>query len=235
MKKLWIVLGSLLLAGCATYETIKVEYVNNNRDEIIDKVLEKKELPNSEELLKDLDASIDVYYYELEGEGEYTIEIANSSDYYYTGNIEFEECKQRIEMTALPPYSSTYTDIVCPAFNKDGDFFYQGKLYDRKEEYRLEDPYEFYYYEEDDTVYDYVFDKESLDEAYIKKFADYLFTEMVLVDLDYATFNYLYTKEKYDAEQYDEAYYGYIWVDPINDFVEIYDSEGNMVERINHR
>ena len=58
---------------------------------------------------------------------------------------------------------------------------------------------------------------------------------MVLADIDFSTYNYIFTKEDYDLENYDEAYYGYIWIDPVNDFVEIYDAEGSLLERINHR
>ena len=101
---------------------------------------------------------------------------------------------------ALPPMSGDFATIVCPAFDADADFEYDGDLYERTEEAAFNVPMEIYYFEEDDTVYDYVLDSDSIDAEMIRSLADYLYTESVLANLE-GTYNmYVFAKSDYDAK-----------------------------------
>lgn len=230
-------LATLLCACSAKYESVEVDYLNPNRDKVIKEVLKSKPISkaHAQKVFDNINTTIQVYYDDPVND-EYTIQVVNMSDYYYTGYVAFPECEKQIELKALPPLSSHTASFACSVFDVDADFEYRGDLYERKEDKDFTVPMEVYYYEENDMIYDYVLDSDAIDEAMIRSLADYLYTESVLTNLD-GTYNmYVFAKSDYDAGNYeDEHIKGMIWLDQVNDLAEIYSGDGSLLERINYR
>lgn len=240
LKALSIVGMAALLCACSSgskYETVEIEYLNPNRDKVISEVLQSKPIAKTEtkKILDDRNTTIEVYYDDPVND-EYTIQVVNLSDYYFTGHVDFPECEKSINVKALPPKSGDFATFVCPAFDADADFEYDGDLYERTEEAAFNVEMDIYYFEEDDTIYDYVLDSDNIDAEMIRSLADYLYTESVLGNLE-GTFNmYVFAKSDYDAGNYTDEYIkAVIWLDQANDLAEIYANDGSLVERINYR
>lgn len=228
LKKVICLLAITLLTGCGSkYEAVEIEYLNANRESVVKDVLGDKVSDTDE-------TSIEMYYNELD-DGAYDIQIWNATDYYYSGSVNLPECEKSISLTALPPQSGYITTLVCPAFDAEANFEYEGSLYERKEEKQLKYTYESYYYEEYPNVYDYVLDVSELDDATIKEFTNYLYEELVLKDVKEPITVYLFTQASYELDLYEEACKGILWIDQVNDFAEISDIDGNLIERLNYR
>lgn len=240
LKTLSVLSMAALLCACSSgskYETVEIEYLNPNRDKVISEVLQSKPIAKTEaqKIFDNPSTTIEVYYDDPVND-EYRIQVVNLSDYYFTGHVDFPECEKSINVKALPPKSSDFATFACPAFDADADFEYDGDLYDRTEEAAFNVEMDIYYFEEDDTVYDYVLDSDNVDADMIRSLADYLYTESVLGNLE-GTYNmYVFAKSDYDAGNYaDEYIKAMIWLDQANDLAEIYANDGSLVERINYR
>lgn len=240
LKTLSVLSMAALLCACSSgskYETVEIEYLNPNRDKVISEVLQSKPIAKTEaqKIFDDPNTTIEVYYDDPVND-EYTIQVVNLSDYYFTGHVDFPECEKSVSVKALPPLSGDFATFTCPAFDVDADFEYDGDLYERTEEAAFNVEMDVYYFEEDDTVYDYVLDSDNIDAEMIRAFADYLYTESVLGNLE-GTYNmYVFAKSDYDAGNYGEEYIkAMVWLDQANDLVEIYANDGSLVERINYR
>lgn len=240
LKTLSVLSMAALLCACSSgskYETVEIEYLNPNRDKVISEVLQSKPIAKTEaqKIFDDPSTTIEVYYDDPVND-EYTIQVVNLSDYYFTGHVDFPECEKSISVKALPPKSGDFATFACPAFDADADFEYDGDLYDRTEEAAFDVEMDIYYFEEDNTVYDYVLDSDNVDAEMIRSLADYLYTESVLGNLE-GTYNmYVFAKSDYDAGNYaDEYIKAMIWLDQANDLAEIYANDGSLVERINYR
>lgn len=240
LKTLSVLSMAALLCACSSgskYETVEIEYLNPNRDKVISEVLQSKPIAKTEaqKIFDNPSTTIEVYYDDPVND-EYRIQVVNLSDYYFTGHVDFPECEKSINVKALPPKSGDFATFACPAFDADADFEYDGDLYDRTEEAAFNVEMDIYYFEEDDTVYDYVLDSDNVDADMIRSLADYLYTESVLGNLE-GTYNmYVFAKSDYDAGNYaDEYIKAMIWLDQANDLAEIYANDGSLVERINYR
>ena len=239
-KALGVLSMAALLCACSSgskFESVDIVYLNPNHDKVMSEVLQSKPIAKTEaqKVFSDPNTTIEVYYDDPVND-EYRIRVVNLSDYYFTGHVDFPECEKSINVKALPPMSGDFATIVCPAFDADADFEYDGDLYERTEEAAFNVPMEIYYFEEDDTVYDYVLDSDSIDAEMIRSLADYLYTESVLANLE-GTYNmYVFAKSDYDANNFgDDAIKAVIWLDQVNDMAEIYANDGSLVERINYR
>ena len=234
LKKLICLASLVLLAGCgAQYESVPVTYYNANHDTIADSVLGDR--LSDEEIENQFNNNvIELYYNEL-SEGAYDIQVWNESDYYYSGEVALPECEKSIQVKAVPPHSGIVTTLVCPEFDVEADFEYSGDLYERKADKQLSYAYEMYYYEDVADTYDAVLDVTELNEDTIKQFAEYLYEEFVLMNIQNSSTVHLFTSESYMLDTYEEACKGYIWIDQANDFVEIMDIDGNLIERVNYR
>lgn len=235
MKKYACLLGvAFLLSACGTkYENVPIDYLNEKHAEIAKNIL--GEALNDDKKQEQFDQDvIGVYYNEL-SDGAFAIQVWNDSEYYYSGEVSFPECSKSVNVEAVPPHSGITTTMVCPEFDKDTDFEYAGNLYQRKSDKQLAYTYESYYYEDYPDTYDYVLAVDEMDETMTKQFAEYIYEEYVLQNVKNASTIYLFTTDSYELETFEEACKGILWIDQVNDFVEISDCNGNLIERINYR
>lgn len=246
MKKILTVLALCLLAGCSGgKESVEVDYVHSNHLDIAAKVLGNPLGKDETKEIFDTTESIDLYY-DREDDENVKLTIYNNMDYYYTGSVELEACEFKLTVTGLAPNSYASKTLQCPEFVDDDEFSYEGQLSKRNDEYAYDTSFEIYWYEDDDTLFDYVLDLEEIKEDDLKALANYLYTENVLGNFEGETWVRVYPKAAYDAayelntdagwNQLDsEAFAGTIWVDAQNDIAEIYGTDQTLIERINFR
>lgn len=248
MKKLITVLALCLLAGCSSKETIEVDYVHANHNDVAEKVLGEPVGKDETSEIFEGSENVDVYY-EVVDDNQVTLSVFNNMDYYYTGTVDLEACDFQLSVTGLAPYSYASKTVECPNFAEDSEFTFTGTLYERNDENAYTTPFEIYYYEDDETIYDYVLDLslEEITEDELKKLADYLYTENILSNYEGELWVRVYPKAPYDEaynantdeawNQLDsESFVGTIWVDAENDIAEIYDGKTTeLIERINYR
>lgn len=245
MKKLVFLTAFLLLAGCSSKDEVEVEYIHENREEIVDKILGNSLSDEETQKIFDSGNSIDVYYERLD-ENQIKLTVQNNMEYYYTGSVDFEVCPYKLKVTALPSDSYLSQVIECPDFVDDSEYTYEGKLYSRNEENAYSIQYEKVAYEDNEAWFDYALDL-SLDEINVdemRKLTKFIYEENVLSNYDGEMFVGVYPLEPYN-ETYDEnsseawnrldSEYlaGMVWVDTNNAVGEIYDKDGNFVERMN--
>ncbi|WP_294561399.1 hypothetical protein [uncultured Traorella sp.] len=248
MKKLAAVVALCLLAGCSSKETIEVDYVHPNHNEIAEQVLGEPLGKDETQEIFESTESVDVYY-EVVDDTQVTLSIFNNMDYYYTGTVDLDACEFQLSVTGLAPYSYASKTVECPNFAEDSEFTFTGTLYNRNDENAYTTPFEAYYYEDDDTLYDYTLDLslEEINEDELKKLANYLYTENILSNYAGEMWVRVYPKTAYD-EAYgmntdeawnkldSESFVATIWVDAENDIAEIYDGQtSELIERINYR
>ena len=243
MKKLLCLLALFMLFGCSSKETVEVDYVHSNHKEIAEKILGNALSKEETQKAFDSSESLEVYY--EEAENNVTLVLLNKMDYYFTGKVDFDVCPFKIEVTGLAPNGYASKTIECPDFDENSEFVFTGKLYSRKEEYEYNVKYESYYYEDDDTLYDYALDLKEITNADLKDFANYLYTESVLSNYEGEMWIRVYPKEAYDQaynidteaawNELDTKYLaGKIWIDSETALAEIYDSKTDeLIERIN--
>lgn len=245
MKKCWVLLSLLLLLGCSSKETVETEYFNSNHNEIVKDLLGEPLRKDETSKIFDESEAIDVYY-DWVDEKKITLTIVNNMDYYYTGTVNFEVCPYSVSTMGLAPNGYASATIECPEFIEDGDFTYNGTLFERKEEHQYNVGIETYYYEDNDTLFDYVLDLEKITSEDIKKLADYLYTESVMMNYEDEMNINIYPKDAYDKayetnteeawNELDKNYYsGRIWLDANSDFAEMYDAKDKLIERLNYR
>ena len=246
MKKFGLIVLMLMLVACSTKEIVKIDYMHDKHDEIVAEVLTPLGKNKSDEILYESEENIEVYYdVDTEDKSKVTFTILNLSDYYYTGEIEFDSCEYKISVDGLAPDASVEQSIVCPEFVEDSEFTYTGLLFERKDEYKYDVAYDYYYYEDDEIMFDFVLDLETITQEDIKAFTEYLYIENILSNYESEMAIYVYPKAAYDKdynENSEEAWNdldtnhlaGTIWLDTKNDIAEIYDGKTfELVERIN--
>ena len=104
MKKLAAVVALCLLAGCSSKETIEVDYVHPNHNEIAEQVLGEPLGKDETQEIFESTESVDVYY-EVVDDTQVTLSIFNNMDYYYTGTVDLDACEFQLSVTGLAPYS----------------------------------------------------------------------------------------------------------------------------------
>lgn len=246
MKKLLTALALCLLAGCSQKETIEVDYVHSNHADIVDQVLGDPLGKDETQKIFDSTESVDLYY-DIVDENQVTLSIFNNMEYYYTGTVELDACDFRLSVSGLAPYTYASKTIECPGFVEDSEFTFTGQLFERNEENAYKTAYEVYYYEDDDTLYDYVLDLADITEDELKALAGFLYTENILGNYEGEMWIRVYPKAAYDeaySTNTDEAWNnldanytaGRIWVDAENDIAEIYaGTSSDLIARINFR
>lgn len=245
MKKFLAVLALCLLAGCSS-KGIEVDYVHPNHIDIAKKVLgDPLGKDETQKLLNKTD-SVELYY-DIIDENQINLSVFNNMDYYYSGDVEVEVCKLKLTVTGLAPYTYASKTVDCPEFVEDTDFIYSGELFNRNDEYAYDVDYEVYYYEDDDTLYDYALDLGTITNDDLKDLANFLYIENILGNYKGEMWVRVYPKAPYDeayAAQTEEAWNtldsehiaGRIWVDAENDMAEIYaGTSSDLIERINFR
>lgn len=245
MKKWLAVLALCILAGCSSKETVEVDYYNEKHNEIVDKILGNAlGKDETRKVFEETDA-IDVYY-EKKDEGKVVLTLFNNMDYYYTGKVDFKVCPVAVSVKGLAPYGYANAEISCPDFVEDGEFTYEGQLFERNDDYKYETEFESYYYEEDDTIFDYALKLETISNEDIKELAKYLYSENVLSNYDGEMWVKVYPFEAYETAFNDGSETAWneldanfmaakLWIDASNDFVEIYAPNGTLIERVNYR
>lgn len=226
--------GLMALFGDHTkYETI--QHPNPRRHEVVKQVVSNDDISDfDKDNIRNNNLFVQVYYQEAV-DGNVEIELYNPSEFFLSGKVVFTECKSGVELEAVPPYGSAFHTLACPAFDADADFEYESYYHDYKDGQVAPIEYEIYYFEEDNTTYDYVINQAALNEEEFKAMADFMYKDSVLRDEDGAYTGYFFTKEGYDTEDFEGSFIGSVWVDPIQDFTEIYDQEGNLLQRNNYR
>lgn len=246
MKKLFVLLIICILAGCNSKESIEVNYVYENHNEIVKKVLEKIDKEESERILFEENDSFDVFFEKSkEDKNQVIFTVFNATDYYFSGEIDFEVCEFKMSFNGLAPFSNASQTISCPEFVEESSYTYTGELYQRKEEYAFSTPYEFYIYEDDETLFDYTLDLEKITNEDLKDLAEFIYLENILSNYEGEKWIRVYPQEEYlDAYEkntddvwnmLDRKYVaGRIWIDTENDIAEIYSGiENELIERIN--
>jgi len=244
MKKLLCLLALFMLFGCASKEFVEVDYVHSNHKEIAEEVLGDALSKGETKKVFDSSESLEVYYEEANGD-DVTLVLINKMDYYFTGQVQFDVCPFRIGVTGLAPGGYASTTIECPDFTENSEFVFNGKLYSRKDEYKYDVKYESFYYEDDETLYDYSLDLKEISKDDLKEFVEYLYTENVLMNHEGEMWIRVYPKEAYDKaynadteaawNELDTKFLaGIVWIDSENALAEIYDSKTEeVIERIN--
>lgn len=243
MKKLLCLLALFMLFGCSSKESVEVDYVHSNHKEIAEKVLGNALGKEETQKAFDAEESLEVYY-EEDGDNVKLV-LLNKMDYYFTGNVEFDVCPFKIDVVGLAPNGYASKTIECPEFTESSEFVFTGKLYSRKEEYEYNVKYESYYYEDDETLYDYSLDLKEITNDDLKAFVNFLYTESVLANYEGEMWVRVYPKEAYDKayntdtdaawNELDTKYLaGKIWIDSENALAEIYHpTKDELIERIN--
>lgn len=84
-------------------------------------------------------------------------------------------------------------------------------------------------------MFNYVFHVHELNQDMIREFTDYLYSECVLCNYSNAAMIYSCTQDEYESGDYDNALKGDVWINPVNDFAEIFSPDKEVIERINYR
>ena len=244
MKKLFCLLALFMLFACSSKESIEVDYVHDNHNEIAQEVLGKSLGKDETKEIFDSSDSLQVYYEEVD-ENNITLVLVNNMDYYFTGDVEFDVCAFKVSVTGLAPNGYASKTIECPDFTENAEFVFTGNLYSRNEEYAYNVNYESYYYEDDETLYDYALELDEITNDDLKAFVNYLYTENVLSNYEGEMWIRVYPKTAYDKayaadteaswNELDTKYLaGRIWLDAENELAEIYHpTEDELIERIN--
>ena len=244
MKKLLCLLALFMLFGCSGKEIVEVDYVHENHNEIAQKVLGESLGKDETKKIFDSNESLQVYYEDVD-ENNIKLVLVNNMEYYFTGDVEFDVCEFKVSVNGLAPNGYVSKTIECPNFTENAEFIFTGKLYSRNEEYAYDVKYESYYYEDDETLYDYALALDTITNDDLKEFVNYLYTENVLTNYEGEMWVRVYPKTAYDNayeldteaawNELDTKYLaGRIWIDAENDIAEIYDPlKDELVERIN--
>lgn len=244
MKKIGLLFCLCLLVGCSK-NNVEVDYVYDTHSKTVENVLIPIDKEKSNEILYEDEDSIDVFY-EVENDSKVKFTVFNYTDYYYTGDIEFDVCEYKVSFEGVAPYSYVSKSIECPKFEKESEYTYSGQLYERNEEYAFDIAYECYFYEDDDTLFDYVLDKDEISNDDLKELAKFIYTENILSNHEGEMWVRVYPMKKYEEayekntqeawNELDSQYIaGKIWIDTENDIAEIYSGiEAELIERINY-
>ena len=155
MKKILMLLTLFLLAGCQNKESVEVDYVYSNHNEVAENVLVPIDKKQSSEILFENNESVDVFYTVLE-DSKVEFSIVNYTDYYYSGDIDFDVCEFKISFEAITPHGEVSKTIECPNFKEDSAYSYIGQLYERNEKHQFDIEYNYYVYEDDEEMFDYL-------------------------------------------------------------------------------
>lgn len=244
MKKLLILLFLCILAGCQSKATIEVDYVYPNHREIVESTLVKIDEKTSDKILFDDNDSVDVFYTKLK-DSNVEFSIVNHTDYYYSGEIDFDVCEFKISFDAIVPHGEVSQTISCPNFDEDSEYSYYGQLYERNEEHKFDIEHDYYIYEDDEEMFDYLLKLDDITNKHLIELTDFLYTENILSNYDgemwirvYPMDKYEETYEKNTEESWNELDSNYIagkiWLDTANDIAEVYSKDDELVERINY-
>ena len=244
MKKLLCLLALFMLFGCSSKETVEADYVHSNHNEVAKKVLGDALSKSETQAIFDSNETLEVYYEQVD-DNNVTLVLVNNMDYYFTGKIEFDACKLAVSVTGLAPNGYASKTIECPEFDDKSEFIYTGNLYTRNEEYAYNVKHESYYYEDDETLYDYALDLEEITNDDLKEFVNYLYTESILANYEGEMWIRVYPKKPYDNaykvdneatwNELDTKYLaGRIWLDAESSMAEIYHpTKDELIERVN--
>lgn len=244
MKKLFLLLALCLLAGCSRKETVEVNYIYPNHKEIVEKTLVKIDEKESDKILFEDEGSIDVFYTKLE-DSKVEFSIVNYTDYYYSGSIDFDVCEFKISFEGIAPHGEVSQTIECPNFVEDGEYSFNGQLYERKDEYKFNIEYDFYRYEEDEEMFDFLLKLDTITNENLVELTNFLYIENILGNYEGEMWIRVYPMDKYE-ETYEintEAAWneldtkhiaGKIWLDSANDIAEVYSNTDELIERINY-
>lgn len=244
MKKLCVLLTLLMLVGCQSKESVDVNYVYSNRHDLVESALVEIDKDQSDEILFENSDSIDVYYTKLE-DSQVEFSIVNYTDYYYSGEIDFDVCEFKISFEAIAPYGEVSQTINCPNFEEDSEYTYTGKLYERNDEYKFDIEYDYYIYEDDEEMFDFLLNLENISNDDLIELSDFLYVENILSNYEGEMWIRVYPMDKYEEtyeKNTEEAWNdldtnyiaGKIWLDTANDIAEVYSSDDELVERINY-
>lgn len=244
MKKLLILLALCILTGCNNKETVEVNYAYSNHKEISKSTLVEIDKKESDKILFENKESVDVFYTKLE-DSNVEFSIVNYTDYYYSGEIDFDVCEFKISFDAIIPNGEVSQTISCPNFEEDSEYSYTGQLYERNEEYKFDVEYDYYIYEDDEEMFDYLLKLDTITNEHLIKLSDFLYIENILGNYEGEMWIRVYPMEKYEEtyeknteeawNELDSNYIaGKIWLDTANDIAEVYSKDDELVERINY-
>lgn len=244
MKKIWILLFLCILVGCQSKRSVEVDYVYPNHREIAESTLVKIDEKTSDKILFDDNESVDVFYTKLE-DSNVEFSIVNYTDYYYSGEIDFDVCEFKISFDAIIPYGEVSQTISCPNFVEDSEYSYYGQLYERNEEHKFDIEYDYYIYEDDEEMFDYLLKLDTITNEHLIELSDFLYVENVLGNYEGEMWIRVYPMDKYEEtyeknteeawNELDSNYIaGKIWLDTANDIAEVYSKDDELVERINY-
>lgn len=244
MKKFLVLLTLFLLVGCRSKETVELDYVYPNHREIADKVLVALDKKKTKEILYDDENSFDVLYSQLD-DSKVEFSIINYTDYYFSGVIDFDVCEFKLSFETIVPNGEASKTIECPNFVEDSSYSFIGELYERKDEYKFDIEYGYYFYEEDEEMFDYLLKLDQISNEHLIELADFLYIENILGNYKGEMWIRVYPMEKYEEvyeinteaawNDLDSNYIaGKIWLDTANDIAEVYSKDDELIERINY-
>ncbi len=244
MKKILVLFTLCLLVGCMGKKTVEVNYAYSNHHEVVEKTLVKIDSKKSDEILFDGIDSVDVFYKKLDG-NQVEFSIVNYTDYYYSGEVDFDVCEFKISFEAIVPKGEVSQVIECPNFKEDSSYSFNGQLYERNDDYQFDIEYEVYFYEDDETLFDYVLNLDVISDEDLIQLSHFVYIENILGNYEGEMWIRVYPMGKY-KEAYElntpeawndlDANYvvGKIWIDTENDIAEIYTANDELIERVNY-
>lgn len=245
MKRIYLFgLGLLLVAGCSSKETVETEYFNEAHNEIVEEILgDPLSKDETTKIFNESDA-IDVYY-EWIDESKVALTIFNNMDYYFSGDVEFEVCPVNVKTTGLAPKSYATATIECPDFVEKSEFEFKGRLYERNQKNEYPVKYETYYYEDVETAFDYVLELDKISKENLLDLARFIYTENVASNWNGEMTVRVFPKKEYDLayeknsadgwKELEKHLVGSVWIDSNEDFAEVYDGNGDLIDRLNFR
>lgn len=243
MRKIWIILVLCLLAGCQNKETVEVNSIYSNRHEVVEETLTPIDEKESEEIISN-EQSFDVFYDRVD-ESKVEFSIVNYTDYYYSGEIDFDVCEFKISFEAIVPKGEVSQTIECPNFKEDSGYSYTGQLYERNEGNRLNVEYNYYVYEEDEKLFDYLLNVDEITNEHLIELSNFLYVENILGNVETEMWIRVYPMEQYEEtyrinteaawNDLDSNYVaGKIYLDTVNDLAEVYSKDDTLIKRINY-
>ena len=244
MKKLLLLLTLCLLAGCSSKESIEVNYAYDNHHELAESVLVEIDKKQSDEILFKSNEAVEVYYTKLE-DTKVEFSIINNTEYYYSGNVDFDVCDFKVSFEAIVPHGEVSQTIECPNFKEDSQYTYTGQLYERNDDNKFDVEYDYYQYIDDEEMFDYLLKSEDITDEQLIELSDFLYIENILGNYEGEMWIRIYPMEKYKEtyelnteaawNELDSKYIaGKIWLDTANSIAEVYSKEDKLVERINY-
>jgi len=209
-----------------------ITYSNSKRTEILGAYIGNK-LNNAETTL--LLDNIELTYYKVEGEtNTYSVYIDNhDQDYFFDGIVRLvsDSKEYDINVDMIAPGTQCFFDLELEGVPNDYQYYVEGEMYSWGEDLSIdcsftEEPLD------NDTKKMIIIDEPIIDETLLKDFADYLYKRDTINNSVETTIYYLATSEDYIAAG-QEGYTDCLCVDTLNQKVEVTDSAGAPVLRMN--